>query len=263
MEDGRIVVSPADKLFPTPSAAVMNDGESAESWHTRNERLREKGYNGNGMGMPLTIAVQTLLPTPSAAIADGGQTSRSGARKGEPLLGGIAVEAATRSLLPTPNAALATSGPDYARGGRDAGGDDLATKIALLPTTTTAQDSEASGNGTGVTLPDVLQRERRGPVSDVDWGEYEPAIRQWEAVIGRPAPSPVRYDGRDGKPRLNPEFTEWMMGWPAGWLTDPVIGLTRAQALRAAGNGVVTLQARLAIRELLSREGVPRVRRAA
>lgn len=50
-----------------------------------------------------------------------------------------------------------------------------------------------------------------------------------------------------------------MMGWLAGWLTDPVIGLTRAEQLRAAGNGVVTLQAMRALRELLSREGVPDV----
>jgi len=90
-----------------------------------------------------------------------------------------------------------------------------------------------------------------------DWGPYSDAIRRWEQVIGRPAPAPVRFDGKGGKPRLNPELTEWMMGWPAGWVTDPHIGLSRAEQLKACGNGVVTLQAVAAINELLARPGVP------
>ena len=75
-----------------------------------------------------------------------------------------------------------------------------------------------------------------------DWGPYAAAITRWEAVTGRPAPAPVRHDGKGDKPRLNPEFTEWMMGWPAGWVTAPAIGLTRAGQLKACGNGCVPQQ---------------------
>ena len=38
---------------------------------------------------------------------------------------------------------------------------------------------------------------------------------------------------------------------PAGWVTDPTIGLTRAQQLKAIGNGVCPPQAAHAIRQLL------------
>jgi DNA (cytosine-5)-methyltransferase 1 len=42
-----------------------------------------------------------------------------------------------------------------------------------------------------------------------------------------------------------------MMGLPAGHVTAPEIGLTRAQQLKALGNGVVPQQAALALRTLL------------
>jgi hypothetical protein len=89
---------------------------------------------------------------------------------------------------------------------------------------------------------------------DVNWGKFEPAIRRWEAVIGRPAPAPTLPDGKEGAHRLSPWFTEWMMGLPEGWICDPEIGLTRNEQLKACGNGVVPQQAELALRILL--EGV-------
>jgi hypothetical protein len=56
---------------------------------------------------------------------------------------------------------------------------------------------------------------------------------------------------RKGTPQLSPAFSEWMMGLPAGWVTD-VPGVTRNDALRALGNGVVPQQAEAALRFLLS-----------
>jgi len=41
-----------------------------------------------------------------------------------------------------------------------------------------------------------------------------------------------------------------MMGWPEGWVTD-VPGITRNDALRICGNGVVPQQASAALRVLL------------
>lgn len=73
------------------------------------------------------------------------------------------------------------------------------------------------------------------------WGDFEPAIRRWALVLGRPAPRPT-----DDAGRLNPSFVEWMMGYPAGW----VDGLTRTQALKALGNAVVTRCALAALEEL-------------
>lgn len=49
---------------------------------------------------------------------------------------------------------------------------------------------------------------------------------------------------------VSPAFTEWMMGWPRGWVTA-VPGLTFEDQLRICGNGVVPQQATLALRILL------------
>lgn len=80
-----------------------------------------------------------------------------------------------------------------------------------------------------------------------DWREYGPAIHRWEQVFGEPAPSPTEI-GTKGQRRLSPAFAEWMMGLPAGWVTDPVLGLSRKEQLRALGNGVVPQQAAAATR---------------
>ena len=72
------------------------------------------------------------------------------------------------------------------------------------------------------------------------FGPYADAIARWEPVVGRPAPSPT-----DDKRRLNPAFVEWMMGLPAGWVTEPLTA--RSKALKVLGNGVVPQQAVAAI----------------
>lgn len=83
----------------------------------------------------------------------------------------------------------------------------------------------------------------------VRWGQYAPAVRRWERVVG-PAPAPTELN-RNGKPRLNAAFAEWMMGLPLGHVTD-VPGLTRAGQLKAIGNGVCPQQGAVALRELLT-----------
>jgi hypothetical protein len=82
-----------------------------------------------------------------------------------------------------------------------------------------------------------------------DWGKFEPAIRRWETILGRPAPEPTKPDGKDNNHRLSSKFTEWMMGLPDGWITGH--DLKRNDELKLAGNGVVPQQAELALRLLL------------
>jgi DNA (cytosine-5)-methyltransferase 1 len=55
--------------------------------------------------------------------------------------------------------------------------------------------------------------------------------------------------GKLGKPRLSARFAEWMMGLPDGWVTQ-VPGLTRGAQLKLIGNGVLPLQAAMAIQAL-------------
>lgn len=85
-------------------------------------------------------------------------------------------------------------------------------------------------------------------VLDANWKQYAPVIRDWEAVF-RTAPAPTELN-RNSRPHLAAAFSEWMMGLPAGWVTD-VPDLSRAEQLKAIGNGVCPPQAVAAIRELL------------
>ncbi|MET9816905.1 DNA cytosine methyltransferase [Streptomyces sp. NPDC006355] len=82
------------------------------------------------------------------------------------------------------------------------------------------------------------------------WGEYLPAVRRWEYLIGRPAPAPTELGPRGGR-RLTARFAEWMMGLEDGWVTD-VPGLKRSDQLHKIGNGVVPQQAYAAFSHLLS-----------
>lgn len=81
------------------------------------------------------------------------------------------------------------------------------------------------------------------------FGKYTPVVQRWEKVTGVSAPDPTELNSK-GKPRLNAAFAEWMMGLPLGWVTD-VPGVTRAQQLKAIGNGVCPQQALVALNELL------------
>lgn len=84
-----------------PDSNPLFDGEGTATWLARRERVKQTANNGNGMGMPLTIAVQ-LLPTPSVADAMGGHLTRSGARSGELLLPGVARDLASRGESTNP-----------------------------------------------------------------------------------------------------------------------------------------------------------------
>lgn len=84
------------------------------------------------------------------------------------------------------------------------------------------------------------------------WGKYASAIARWEALT-RPAPTATEPTGKGAAHRLSPRFTEWMQGLPDGWITD-VPGITRNEALKACGNGVVPQQAAAALDYLLAAE---------
>lgn len=78
----------------------------------------------------------------------------------------------------------------------------------------------------------------------VAWGEYEPAIRRWGAILGRPAPRPTQ-PGRTGRPVLSGRFVEWLQGLDDGYLAD--LDIPRTAQLRMLGNGCVPRQAAHAI----------------
>lgn len=101
-------------------------------------------------------------------------------------------------------------------------------------------------------------RAHREPVGCGDgiprWGKYAPAVERWEALT-RPAPDPTEPNTK-GNPRLKAAFAEWMMGLPAGWVTDTP-GISRADQLKAIGNGVCPPQAAAALLQLLDLAAEP------
>lgn len=145
-------------------------------------------------------------------------------------------------------------GNEPANSGVEASGS--ARELSLIPTPTVA-DSRGTRNAaagrregakfnSGKTLTDfvsLLSDERWVSVDGVDYG---PAIRRWEATLGRPAPVPTDA-GKTGNRRIMPEFSEWMQGLPAGHVTA-VPDLPRKDQLRAIGNGVCPQHAALGIR---------------
>lgn len=147
------------------------------------------------------------------------------------------------ALLPTPNAQDGNGGRQRSQKALDAGDHqaNLTDIPRLLPTprTTDANGAGAHGDG-GLDL-------RTAVTTSTNWGRYEAAIRRWEQIT-RPAPAPTEPNTK-GNPRLSPAFAEWMMGWPAGWVTD-VPDVKRNNQLKLIGNGVCPQQAIAALQWL-------------
>lgn len=151
--------------------------------------------------------------------------------------------------MPTPDAYAGGRGGSQHPEKRRAGGHTVSladvTEHELLPTPTAERpDGRKSANFSvgRATFFDIVENDK--------WGTYAPAIARWERIIGRPAPEPTEPNGKN-RPRLSARFVEWMMGLPDGWVTDTP-GITRNEALKALGNGVVPQQGTAALTHLLT-----------
>jgi len=213
-------------LLPSPSAADGSGGPGRSD--------KRKG------GDNLRTAV-TLLPTPCAR-------DREGRNEGSPEFWARKIErmperahmGAAVNLLPTPRATDGTNGGPNQRNSR--GGYDAlpGAAVNLLPTPTVTNRYGNGYNNRGeLLLPGVASNPEA-------WGKFADAVALWEEITGVVAPAPT-VPGPNGGVRLNPELPEWMMGLPIGHLSAR---MSRNDALKAAGNGVVPLQAAAAWRML-------------
>ena len=189
---------------------------------------------------PNLSAIPLLLPTPRATGGTKGGPNQRGSS------GDLMLPSAVAHLLPTPvvtdakgarNSTASRSNPES----QHHSGTTLTDALALLPTPLNS-DAGPRGGTTGFGLRDWSREHAE------TWGQYAEAIVRWEGVT-RSVPPATELSAR-GTPRLSPLFTEWMMGLPAGWITD-VPGVTRNEALKLCGNGVVPQQAEAALRYLL------------
>jgi len=196
---------------------VVNDMGRAytpETWDAWTERLKASHGNGNGHGDSLSIEALRMLPTPRATDGTKGGPNQRGSS------GDLMLPSAVLKMLPTPRA---SDGPDATSHGR-------------------------TWSKTDRSLHTIVHTDE---ISATNFGQYAAAIERWEAIT-RPASSPTEPTGKGGAQRLSPAFVEWMMGLPEGWVTDPAIGISRNDQLKACGNGVVPQQCAAAVRYLLT-----------
>jgi hypothetical protein len=229
----------------------MGAAYTPETWDAWTARMKSEHGNGNGHGKSLNIEALRLPPTP---------TTVEGTGPGSHGTGGDNLRTVVDQLLPTPRATDGTKGGPNQRG--SSGDLMLPSAVQRMVPTPTVGDSKSARNSTatrhvlpptglhaGDTLTDAFV-----PVTGEaaqDWREYEAAIRRQEAAFGRPAPLPTE-SGNKGQPRLSPAFVEWLMGLPEGHVTDPAIGISRNDQLKALGNGVVPQQCAAALRAFLA-----------
>lgn len=241
-------------LLPTPRASDGTKGGP-----------NQRGSSGDLM-LPSAVA---LMGTPTARMWKG--SGPIGSQSHQWLLDHGNVEAQVL-LLPTPAVNDMGEGKTVERwdewtadmqarhGNGNGHGKSLAIEAQRLLPTPMVGDAASACNSTatrhkipptgihaGDTLTDIIRGAR-------EWGDYAPAIARWEHILGRPAPAPTQTSSK-GNPQLSAAFVEWLMGLPDGWVTD-VPGITRNEALKALGNGVVPQQAEAAIRWLLARVAV-------
>ena len=178
---------------------------------------------------------------PAAFAADLGHERARRARDGR-------AGSTDSDLFPTPRATDGTKGGPGQRG--SSGDLMLPSAVALLPTPRTANNENrqsAAFAGEDGNFYGLLHNPER-------WGDYAAAVSRWENILGRPAPEPTQAS-RKGNPQLSARFVEFLMGLPQGWVTD-VPGVTRNEALKALGNGVVPQQAAAALRVMTNWERV-------
>lgn len=190
-------------LLPTPVANPDNPGAGGE--------LRAAVVHGEGrrnetgtdtLGRPNTGRPSRLLPTPTAAAGDN------------------ASEQGPRHYIE------GSDNPTLLGAARRASGELRHSEDPhLLPTPTPGDVREPSDKP--APGPAVL----KDAAPQIAWGVYEAAIRRWERILGREAPTPT-----DEKGRLAPAFVEWMLGYPAGWISG--IDIPRTAQLRILGNSV-------------------------
>ncbi|QNA74161.1 DNA cytosine methyltransferase [Streptomyces sp. So13.3] len=185
---------------------------------------------GTGRDEPATRRLAASHPT--------GVGQREPADQTQPLAGSrdARPEPGSGSVLATADTRGSRRGPDqhHLRAGQSD------------PEGGAAADATRVGRGQGRPEPAGFQGGSDAPVGGApDWGAYGPAITRWEHLSRRPAPAPTNALGR-----LNPVFVEWLMGLPAGHVTD-VPALSRTAQLKALGNGVVPQQAAHALCSLL------------
>lgn len=271
----------AEKHYPTPAATPygtsQNEGKvphkrpsagtpSLETW-AKTKWATPQAHDGRRPGIDHLSAQEFNLsrqaaqwPTPTKALGDGGQTSRSGGRKGEQLLTGMAKH------WPTPTS---RDWKDGACENQDVESNALLGRVAVRWPTPTAGDAKMSGSrevpgsrahgGASltdmVTTGDAVGRSSRPDPTTQKAGQtglpwVDPNLSSWPTpnavqgnAVGRldemgGSNNPFRGTNH-GTKKLNPNFVEALMGLPQNFsnpmpVTDSDVAEMRSYLYRAA-----------------------------
>lgn len=247
-EPARRAAGPVGPLFRTPAAAEAEGGRRNPDREGATMRLSDQVLEEQERGI--------LLPTPKATDQAAGSPAEEERRS--PGLRAVG------ALFPTPAAMNPNDEEDLdnwlARRERvketkqngNGFGTPLGVAVRMLPTPQVADANGSHKTRSGGRSDELLLPGVAAEAQAIGWGPYQAAVERWERMT-RFAPTPTLPDGRDGAHRLNAAFAEWMMGLPSGWVTSPIIGLTRREQLKACGNGVVPQQAYAALEGLWPR----------
>lgn len=228
--EGKVSTPPlslAIKMYPTPRTSLT--GSICQS------RCADKFNNLE------SVLSRQMYPTPRASEGGKGSPNQHGSK------GDLTLSSAVHKLWPTPKGS--PSGPDFARINRDGSrGDDLATAIARSTwPTPAATDGERGGkmtpNMTGQSLTQMVNSyptptSSMATENDFVQAKFHSTKRGKYAEAKFPTPTcddadnstlPVSQRDRDNLPgyclrngeqpggQLNPDWVEWLMGWPIGW----------------------------------------------
>ncbi len=257
-------------LWPTPTGSVAQDGERPETWFPRRERLKLTANNGNGAGLPLTIAVQAdpvewypgrcpcrCHTSMSSAAASRVRTSASPARalgskdharvfggssqgslgNYDPVTSSLRTSqlsllgGSTECLRTLPRAGSMRSGTIFQRQPLAPLTDGIGS--GLLPTPTT---QDAANNGGSA----QFQRNSL-PLNAVAAERYAtPQARDYRTGERHRFDNPERTQNLNDQigGSLNPTWVEWLMGFPLGWTAlEPSATALSRRSPNGSGNG--------------------------
>lgn len=201
--------------FPTPRA---NDWKGADPARDENRSGLRHG------GDDLAMAVDKLVfPTPTVSDATGGRTTAGGHKFPTSLnahVRGLRDGMDGRKTWPTPLSGNPDSGSGGNHGGMallDAAKEETNRRTWPTPMAGPIHVQDGGGHG-GVKLAEVATEASFGtPTASMK-------VRSGEFGEGRAVnPAELAYQESGARGQLNPDWVEWLMGWPKGWTTtDPL-----------------------------------------
>ena len=239
------------RMWPTPDANAFQLGETPETWLERRAALKAKGYNGNGCGTPLAMAVQ--LPS-AVPVVSNQLTLFAEAFPVSPIVSpaDVAPPPTTATSGPSSPALFASLNPDGSWRKTCQGYSQMTLDGSLEAFSETWPRAGMTRNGTAyrlrpsAPLTDATASGSWPTPTGRDWKDGSatacqnvPANGLLGRVVHLPTPQatdyrtvnstfgsclrradvmgPVERDLFGAIGGLNPTWVEWLMGFPLGW----------------------------------------------